>query len=101
MSSGLDSASIGVLAARLLEKERKNLYTYTYVPYENETHTAKNLVTNEESDVRRIASQYPNMKLTFLNNSGKKLLRRPGSLAGCHGNAIQGVCQYSKPWRDL
>ena len=28
MSSGLDSASIGVLAARLLEKERKNLYTY-------------------------------------------------------------------------
>ena len=71
MSSGLDSASIGVLAARLLEKERKNLYTYTYVPYENEAHTAKNLVTNEESDVRRIASQYPNMKLTFLNNSGK------------------------------
>lgn len=71
MSSGLDSASIGVLAARLLEKERKNLYTYTYVPYENEAHTAKNLVINEESDVRRIASQYPNMKLTFLNNSGK------------------------------
>lgn len=72
MSSGLDSASVGVLAADMLAKEEKALYSYTYVPYENGgTSSHRNFVLDEREDVRRIAVMHPNIETYFLNNKGK------------------------------
>lgn len=72
MSSGLDSASVGALAADMLVKEGKTLYSYTYVPYEKElTSINRNFVLDEREDVRKIAAMHPNIETSFLNNQGK------------------------------
>lgn len=75
MSSGFDSATVGVQAAIHLDKQNRKLRTYTYIPYEKETvHHDKNNVMNEQKDVEAIAAMYPNMIPHFLNNNGKNCL---------------------------
>ncbi len=73
MSSGLDSASVGALAATQLRKKNKTLYSYTYVPYETPEpdKTPKNFVHDETADVMKIVNMHPNIKPHFLNNEGK------------------------------
>lgn len=72
MSSGLDSASVGALAADMLAKEGKALYSYTYVPYERDISSLhNNFVLDEREDVRKIAAMHPNIETQFLNNKGK------------------------------
>lgn len=74
MSSGLDSASVGVLTAKELAKAGKELYSYTFVPYyQKERRAGSPNVYDESVLVREIAKQYPNIKTTFLNNQGKNL----------------------------
>jgi len=74
MSSGLDSSSVGVLAAKELEKEKKALHSYTFVPYyQKEPRSNKNNIYDESGLVQEIAKQYPNIRTTFLNNDGKNL----------------------------
>lgn len=74
MSSGLDSSSIGVLAARELEKSGKTLYSYTFAPNIAMEHAiVGNNVYNETGLVKEIAQMYPNMKTTFLNNQDKNI----------------------------
>ncbi len=72
LSSGLDSASVGALAAKHLQSIEKPLYAYTYVPYE-ETAPDKNRnnVHNETADVQKIAKMHPNIVTHFLTNQGK------------------------------
>lgn len=75
LSSGLDSASVGALAATHLQQERRNLYTYTYVPYETpQPDNNRDHVTDETADVQKILDMYPNMRPHFLNNHGKNCL---------------------------
>lgn len=72
MSSGLDSSSIGALAARNLAQENKKLFTYTYVPGEllkEERHN--NIILNETKDVMSIVDMYPNMVPHFVNNEDR------------------------------
>lgn len=72
LSSGLDSASVGAIAADSLQKENKNLFTYTYVPYEDiQQDRNPNNIHNEMEDVQRIAQMHPNMVSHFLCNDGK------------------------------
>lgn len=74
MSSGLDSSSIGVLAAKELSKMGKTLYSYTFVPYDNFKNTVVgNSVFDESELVKQIAEMYPNIKTSFLNNDGKNI----------------------------
>lgn len=74
-SSGLDSASVGAIAADFLQKEQKNLTTYTYVPYESvKADRNPNNIHNETEDVLAIASMHPNMVPHFLCNDGKNSL---------------------------
>lgn len=74
MSSGLDSSSIGVLAARELKKQEKALYSYTFIPYKKvESAIEGNSVYDESGLVSAIAEMYPNIKTTFLNNHGKNI----------------------------
>lgn len=76
MSSGFDSASVGVLAASELAKENKTLFSYTYIPtLEANVLCNKTDVTNEQSDVEKIAAMYPNIRPSFLYNEGKHCLR--------------------------
>lgn len=75
LSSGLDSASVGALAAQTLKTQNKQLYSYTYVPYETlEEDKNKNNVHNEMEDVMKIVSMYPNILPRFLNNNGKNCI---------------------------
>lgn len=72
LSSGLDSASVGTIAADELAQRGKSLFTYTYVPYEapNETHIPGH-VYDETDEVKKIASMHPNMVTHFMNTQGK------------------------------
>lgn len=75
MSSGLDSASVGALAATLLRKKSKSLFSYTYVPYETPEHDKnKRNIHDETNDVMKIVAMHPNIKPCFLNNNGKNCL---------------------------
>lgn len=74
MSSGLDSSSIGALAARELDKEGKTLYSYTFAPDVGMEHAiVGNRVYDETGLVLEIAQMYPNIKTTFLNNEDKNI----------------------------
>lgn len=76
MSSGLDSASVGALAATLLREENKTLYSYTYVPFETPEHDKnKNNIHDETADVMTIVDMHPNIKPHFLTNNGKHCLK--------------------------
>lgn len=72
MSSGLDSASAGALAALQLKDKNKTLYSYTYIPYETpvEDKKHKDYVHDETEDVMSIVRMHPNIKPHFLNNNG-------------------------------
>ena len=75
LSSGLDSASVGALAASLLQPNDKKLFTYTYVPYETPEADKNNFrVHDETGDVMKITQMYPNMVPHFLNNHGANCL---------------------------
>ncbi len=72
LSSGFDSSSVGVLAALTLQAQAKNLYTFTYVPYEKPAKDFNaNNIHDETIPVKEIGAMYPNMVQTFLNNNGK------------------------------
>ncbi len=72
MSSGLDSASIGVLAAQSLERMNKKLHSFTYVPAINvDEKDYFYFILDETADVKKIATPYSNMELNFVNNDGK------------------------------
>lgn len=72
MSSGLDSASVGAIAADELAKTGQNLYTYTYVTSEQEIKPSQsNFVLDERKDVEEIIKLHPNMVPHYLNNQGR------------------------------
>lgn len=75
MSSGFDSASVGVLAGRLLSEKGKQLYSYTYVPSDKSTvNIGSNNITDETRDVMSIVDLYDNIVPSFLTNSGKNCI---------------------------
>lgn len=74
MSSGLDSATVGALAATALKQNAKKLMTYTYVPSLDTQDRNPNNITNEQADVKSIVELYSNMVPHFLNNHGKNCL---------------------------
>lgn len=72
LSSGLDSASAGALAAMALEKMQKKLYAYTYITSEMPVQSRiRGHVLDEREDVKKLTEMYPNMESVFLNNEGK------------------------------
>lgn len=74
MSSGLDSTSVGVLAARELAKKDKFLHSYTFVPYyQKERRAGSKTIYDESGFVYELAKQYSNIRTTVLNNQGKNL----------------------------
>ena len=90
MSSGLDSATVGAIAAKALAKDNRNLYSYTYVPYEKPApDNNRNNVHDESEDVKMIHKMYPNIIAEFLNNGGKN----------CYEHIPEGVRVLEMPYK--
>lgn len=74
LSSGLDSSSIGALAAKELATHGKMLHSYTFTPYLTpDSYRENNYILDESVPVRELVKMYPNISATFLNNQGKNL----------------------------
>lgn len=72
MSGGLDSASLGALAADVLADSGQKLFTYTYVPYINLVEKQiGDFILDESIIVHEVAARYPNMECHTLNNCGR------------------------------
>ena len=74
MSSGLDSSSVGVLAANELHHHGKQLHSYTFVPYLTpDNYREGSRLLDESVPIRDLVKMYPNISATFLNNQGKNI----------------------------
>lgn len=72
LSSGLDSASVACIAAKCLEEEHKNLYSFTSIPlsdYEGDKNPY--YLSNESEGVNIICKAYPNIVPEFIRCEGK------------------------------
>ena len=72
VSSGLDSTSVSAVAATLLSKEGRKLFSYTSVPlpgfeYENDL----GLVADESDKVKLLCHKYDNIEPHFISYQGK------------------------------
>lgn len=75
LSSGMDSLTVGTLAADLLSARKRNLFTYTYVPVSDAMYSqASHFVNNEKDAVLEVQQMHPNMQCAFLTNKGKDCL---------------------------
>jgi len=74
LSSGLDSSTVGTLAAEQLKKEQKRLFAYTYVPKDDVDKNTKNKVYNETEDVKKVVAMHDNIEPHFLCNAGEDAL---------------------------
>ena len=74
LSSGLDSSSVGTIAADLLQPNTKNLFAYTYVPFEEVKENTAHQIYNETKDVEAIIAMHPNILPHFLCNEGKNAI---------------------------
>lgn len=77
LSSGLDSSSVACIAASLLQKIKKNLYSFTAVPEETfvNTHSSYYIV-NETKGVLDICRKYSNIIPYFESSEGKSILTK-------------------------
>lgn len=76
MSSGLDSSSVGVLAAKELETRGKKLHSYTFIPFHTpNNYRENNRILDESVPVHDLLKEYPNISATFLNNNGKNIFQ--------------------------
>lgn len=71
LSGGLDSSTIGCIAASLLSKAKKDLFTYTFTPLKEYVHVGNDLqIPDESNKVKLMQKKYPNMVQNFLSNEG-------------------------------
>ncbi len=72
MSGGLDSASVAVTAARLLQREDKRLTTFTEVPRAGfDGPVIPRRYADETPFVQAIAQMYPNLDPRFIRTDGR------------------------------
>ena len=74
LSSGLDSSSVGTIAADLLREQNKTMFAGTYIPYEKVPANTAHKIYNESDDVKSIIAMHPNIVPHFLCNEGKNAL---------------------------
>jgi asparagine synthase (glutamine-hydrolysing) len=76
ISSGLDSTSVAAVAASILAKEEKSIYSYTSVPLKDYVNTTYDpyYITDESKGVKRFCEVYKNIKPEFLDCGGKSAL---------------------------
>lgn len=76
LSSGLDSSTISVIAANMLAKQNKKLYSYTSVPYftESQKIVSKNRIADEGPLASLIASFNGNIEHYLINSANSNPL---------------------------
>lgn len=68
LSGGLDSASVAVVAAKLLDEKNKPLKAYSFIPYLNyKDWLPKHLVANEKEYIEEISNKYKNIDVTYFD----------------------------------
>lgn len=88
LSGGLDSSSVGAMAAKELEKEKKKLYSYTAVPVsEYPFLNDKYSIENEKELIYKQKRLYPNIEPKFIDVAQ----------ANCFTNLEQYVNMYMQP----
>lgn len=81
LSSGLDSSTVACLAAPMLDKKNKKLYSYTSVPLKEAGLPEKGYhVYDETKGVQKICAAYPNIEPTFMACEGKNILTEAESI---------------------
>lgn len=72
LSSGLDSSSVGAVAARSLAKEGKSLEAFTSIPMEDyEDFLPNSSVANESQLINELKNYYSNIELNFCRCEGR------------------------------
>ena len=75
LSGGLDSSTIGSLAARKLKVEGKRLKSYTSIPMEGyNQRLGESAIADESSYVQEIVKMHDNIDLCFCRSEGKNSL---------------------------
>ena len=75
LSSGLDSSTIGCLAAPMLQEQGKKLYSYTSVPLKESELPKKGYYVYDETDgVLEICRHYPNILPEFVECRDRNIL---------------------------
>ncbi|MCH1624882.1 asparagine synthase-related protein [Ferdinandcohnia quinoae] len=75
LSGGLDSGSVASYAVSELRKQKKQLYTYSYIPVENFVDwTHKTRVANEREYIQSTVDYVGNIKENYLDFEGKSPL---------------------------
>jgi len=77
LSGGLDSSSISVSAAKLLQAQDAELQAYTHVPPAGFQRKPTNRVYFDETDrVKMIASMYPNLHLNLIHTIREDIVQK-------------------------
>lgn len=77
LSSGLDSSTIACLAAPILEKQGKKLYSYTSVPLKESNLPKKGYYVDDETEgVLDICRHFTNIEPAFVECQGKNILNQ-------------------------
>lgn len=72
LSGGLDSSSVACVAAPILDKENKKLYSYTTIASEEYgLNNAKYTLANEMELVKEMEKKYPNIIINALDSKGR------------------------------
>ncbi|WP_044915209.1 asparagine synthase-related protein [Butyrivibrio sp. WCE2006] len=76
LSGGFDSSSVAAFAAKNLDKEGKQLFSYTYVPYYKDVQKEmpRNYISDETDVVKKTAQMYPNIVTSFEDDSGETFI---------------------------
>lgn len=71
LSGGYDSTAVAAVAATILDKRNKKLYSYTSVPLKGlETDTRNGATVDETEDVLKTKECYPNIECDFIDLAG-------------------------------
>lgn len=77
LSGGLDSSSVSVTAAKLLQAQDAELHSYTHVPPAGfQRKPTKNVYFNETERVEAIATMYPNLHLTLVRTIREDITKK-------------------------
>lgn len=98
LSGGLDSTAVGSIASEYLQKDNKNLYSYTSVPLKDYVdeygRTSGYRIDDESKDVIDFCKYYPNIKSSFLSCEGENLFTHVEELCDYVELPFKGLINY-------
>lgn len=69
LSSGLDSSTVGGIAAEILKRNGKSIYSYTYTPLSDYQEKDKFAIADETDGVKLFGRMHDNLIMRFMDNA--------------------------------